>query len=300
MCADEAKRRQSGCPQPKGEHCLSSLRFRAQLASPASGVQWTLPESCHQTWRAGTQFHDLRLPVLCTGTPRKPIPGACRPRRSLHVRVEHPVSGWKQRAGYRSDRYTLVARPACRCLSRAAARPTLGGRRLGSGIIERASARFLSRCLTRAVHSHLLFNYREFPVRTTNRKFGARFLRGAGTPVTNRSSLSGGPKMLCILGWRGGTVTRPSTKVTHRKQTTRHTQGRNVPVHGFAHFLTSFFALFLPPHRSFSPRNSPIRLVHPGTEQVPFEVTLTHFRTGAMAFSQTAMLLLNHAHRRGE
>lgn len=208
MCADEAKRRQSGWPQPKGEHCLSSLRFRAQFASPASGVQWTLPESCHRPWCAGTQFHDFRLPVLCTGTPREPIPGACRPRRSLHVRVEHTVSGWKQRAGYRPDRYTLVARPACRFLSRAAARPTLGGRRFGSGIIERASARLLSCCLTRAMHSHLLFTYRVVPA-----------------------------------------APRPF------------------------------------------PQNSPIRLVQPGTEQVPFEVTLTHFRACPVARLQYAMLL---------
>ena len=48
---------------------------------------------------------------------------------------------------------------------------------------------------------------------------------------------------------RGGTVNRPSTHVTRRKQTAGHDQGRNFPVH----FLFLFSARFLTVIRAFLP-----------------------------------------------
>jgi hypothetical protein len=69
---------------------------------------------------------------------------------------------------------------------------TLGGRSFTSGIPMRAIARYLSRCFTRAKSS--------------------LFVRLHSVA-------------------RGGTVNRPRTHVTRRKQTPGHDQGRNFPVH---------------------------------------------------------------------
>ncbi len=40
-------------------------------------------------------------------------------------------------------------------------------------------------------------------------------------------------------GVKGGTVNRPCTHVSHRKQTAEHKQGRNVPVHAFSRYSSA-------------------------------------------------------------
>jgi hypothetical protein len=74
---------------------------------------------------------------------------------------------------------------------------SLGGRSLTSGVNQRAMARNLSRCPTRAKYSP-----------STNHE----------SPVTNHASLIGVPKTLCVLGWLIGTLERLETRVSHRKQ----------------------------------------------------------------------------------
>ncbi len=81
----------------------------------------------------------------------------------------------------------------------------LGGRVLGPDIKQRAVARYRSRRFTCAKCSPSVL-------------------------INLQPSLE-------IRARKGGTVNRPFTRVTHRKQTVEHMQGRNVPVHSFcAHF----------------------------------------------------------------
>ena len=87
----------------------------------------------------------------------------------------------------------------------AAAPRILGWRSFSSAIRTRATARYL-------------------PCRFTRAKPSLFALTGHDSQVTSHVG-------------RGGTVNRPRTHVTHRKQTTGHHQGRNFPVH----FLFSIF-----------------------------------------------------------
>jgi hypothetical protein len=83
----------------------------------------------------------------------------------------------------------------------------LGGRSFSSVIPTRATAGFLSRRFTRAMYSPL--------------------------PLTNHDSRVTNHVL------KGGTLNRPSTRVTLRKQTVGHHQGRNIA----SHCLAPFFAL---------------------------------------------------------
>jgi len=100
----------------------------------------------------------------------------------------------------------------------AASPGTLGGRSFSSAISIRDKVAHLSRWFTCAKSSPFAFTTHQFPVRTTNRDSGARFPRDAGTLLTTH------------VIW-GGTVNRPRTHVTYRKQTIAYMQGRNFPVH---------------------------------------------------------------------
>jgi len=121
-----------------------------------------------------------------------------RRRSEEEVRASRALAGWscqrKQQCEKRaSDRLAAASNFASRSLPRR----RLVGRRFASAINTRAIARFFSR----------------------------RFIRANFLPPTSHDS------RVTNHALRGGTVNRPCTHVSHRKQTIAHMQGRNFPVH---------------------------------------------------------------------
>jgi len=113
-----------------------------------------------------------------TAAANRPTHARARPDRRLEPR-DFPARSEAEANPADHPRATVVPRIS-------------GGRDFNPAGNTRATARFLSRCLTRAKFS----------------------------PFVRPNSVA-----------RGGTVNRPRTHVTHRKQTTEHMQGRNFPVH---------------------------------------------------------------------
>ena len=122
----------------------------------------------------------------------------------------------------------------------------LVGHRFGDDIKLRASNRHRSRRLSRA----------KSPLRTSDRSrvpasgphgLSARVIRAGrranGEPPAGHHSLLTTYNSQPL--W-GGTVNRPRTHVTHRKQTTGHMQGRNFPVHFLFRFSARFSSVVRP------------------------------------------------------
>jgi len=119
----------------------------------------------------------------------------------------------------RDDALAKVHRPTHFC-GRGLA--MVGARDVSSATNPRAEARFL---FVRLLHPGL-------PGRCLTRAKSSLFA------VTNHDS------RVTYHFERGGTVNRPRTHVTHRKQTTGHTQGRNFPVHFLFRFSARFSRVF--------------------------------------------------------
>jgi hypothetical protein len=84
--------------------------------------------------------------------------------------------------------------------------------------------------------SHIRFSNRELAVRSTSRDSGVRFLNVAGTGSSSRATPSHLPvtnhySPLTTHYLKGGTLNRPSARVSHRKHSPDAYQGRNIPVH---------------------------------------------------------------------
>lgn len=84
--------------------------------------------------------------------------------------------------------------------------------------------------------NHIRFSNTELPVGATNRNSGVRFSDVAGTCSSSRAT----PSRLPVTNHesrvtnhvsKGGTVNRPLTRVSHRKQQLDTDQGRNFPSH---------------------------------------------------------------------
>ena len=116
----------------------------------------------------------------------------------------------------------------------------LGGRDFSPAEKTRAGARHQSRCLTRAKFSPFTAHYS--PI--TNH---ASLFTNHRPSFTNRNS------RVTNHATGGGTVNRPRTHVSCRKQTTGHMQGRNFPVHFLFPFSARFLSRILRTGRPFLP-----------------------------------------------
>ncbi len=116
---------------------------------------------------------------------------------------------------------TLAAAPRSLRRCHSALPLSFVGRDFSPALNRRAVARYRSRCSA------------IFVSRCSLPRSRAKY---SPSVLTNQPSLE-------IHAPKGGTVNRPLARVSHRKQTVEHTQGRNVPVHTFCtHFNRSAIA----------------------------------------------------------